>query len=600
MFKTLRSVFNNLSIKIKFSILYVLILFVTFAILIQSNTILTARETRKEVTYSAAKSLNQTKSFLDFKSDSSKEIVNILASSSELQDMLKIDSSTYQNNIGQWLPDRDNIYEGIYASQTNPDIRDIKIYMEEGPASVFETNVIYTMDTFKRIISFTNYDFLKTGTQWYKGEEFSDETSPNDIVVLKNIVDNTNYRKNIGVIRIDFDSSVFTDVLNETNITESSVALLTNPDYVLCTSDLTNKHIDTSLLKAVQQYVEKLDIDQYPYWDTELVIDGQKLLLGVDEIALTKWHLVLIIPETDVLSSISHTNKQTLILFLLTIPFAFIMTYIVTISLTSRLSKLASEMHNLDITTFQKEITPSSRDEIGILTQNFNYMLTKISMLLDEKYELGQTVKNSELIALQAQINPHFLYNTLDQLYWMGIRYNVPDISNLVIDLSKFYKLSLSKGKSIVSLQNEIDLIEAYVNIQNVRFDNIITLEVLLQEEYLQYKIPKISLQPIVENAILHGICQKEEQGTIRISSEVNEEFLLIHIKDDGQGMEEETLNSLLINQPVSINVIHGYGLSNIDSRLKYTYGQQYGLSIKSIYSEGTLVTIRLPLHNNL
>jgi two-component system sensor histidine kinase YesM len=119
------------------------------------------------------------------------------------------------------------------------------------------------------------------------------------------------------------------------------------------------------------------------------------------------------------------------------------MTYIVTISLTRRLSKLAFEMHNLDTSTFQKEITPSSRDEIGILTQNFNYMLTKISMLLDEKYELGQTVKNAELIALQAQINPHFLYNTLDQLYWMGIRYNVPDISNLVIDLSKFYKLSL-------------------------------------------------------------------------------------------------------------------------------------------------------------
>ncbi len=599
MFKTLRSIYNNLSIKIKIFIFYIAILCITFIILLQSNTLITARQTRREVAFSAEKSLNQTKSFLDFKAASSREIVNILASNGELQNILKIDSSVYQDNIGQWLPDKDNIYEGIYASQTNPDIKDIKIYMKEGPASAFETDVIYTMDTFQRIISFKDYDFLKPATQWYKGEEFSDETSQADIVVLKNIVDNINHKKNIGVIRIDFESSVFTDVLNESNITESSVALLTNSNYILCNSDISQKAVDPTLLKSVQKYVENLKIDKYPYWDFEVTIDNQKLLLGVDEIALTKWHLILIIPETDVLRSISHTNQQTLALFILTIPLAFVMTYIATISLTRRLSKLASEMHNLDTSTFHKEITPSSRDEIGILTQNFNYMLTKISMLLDEKYELGQSVKNAELIALQAQINPHFLYNTLDQLYWMGVRYNVPDISNLVIDLSRFYKLSLSKGKSIVTLENEIELVKAYVNIQNVRFDNIITLEISLLDEYSHYKIPKITLQPIVENAILHGICQKEEPGTIRITAYTDEEYFYIIIKDDGQGMDEETLLSLLNNQQPDSNVVHGYGLSNINSRLKYFYGPEYGLSIDSTFYVGTEVKIRLPLTHN-
>ena len=153
MFKSFRTFFNNLSIKIKIFILYIVILCITFVILIQSNTIITTRETRKEVTYSAEKSLNQTKSFLDFKAASSKEIVNILASNSELQDVLKVDSTVYQdNNIGQWLTDKDHIYEGIYASQTNPDIKDIKLYMEEGPASAFETDVLYTMDTFNRVV----------------------------------------------------------------------------------------------------------------------------------------------------------------------------------------------------------------------------------------------------------------------------------------------------------------------------------------------------------------------------------------------------------------------------------------------------------------
>lgn len=598
MLKTAKTVFNNLSIKIKIFILYIFILCVTFIILLQSNTFLTTKETRKEVIYSAEKSLNQTKSFLDFKATSSKEILNILASNGELQEVLKTDPSVYEDNIGLWSTDRDNLYEDIYASQANPDIKNIKIYMEDGPSSAFETAVLYNMETYNRIISFKDYDFLRTSIQWYKGDEFSDQTSHEDIVVLKNIVSNTNYKKNIGVIRIDFESSVFTDVLNETNITETSVALLTNPNYILCTSDISKKAVEASLLTSMQNYVKTLKIDHYPYWDTNVTVDNQKMLLGVEQIALTNWQLILIIPENDILRSVSRTNNQSFLLFLLTLPLAFVMTYIVSISFTRRLSKLASEMHNLDTSTFYKEITPSSKDEIGILTQNFNYMLTKISMLLDEKYELGQTVKNAELIALQAQINPHFLYNTLDQLYWMGIRYDVPDISNLVIDLSKFYKLSLSKGKSIVSLESELNLITAYVNIQNVRFDNIITLVVSIDKEYLNIKIPKITLQPIVENAVLHGICQKEEPGTINITAYIEENCLCICIEDDGEGMDEDTLSSLLNNQQTDTNVIHGYGLSNIDNRLKVFYGTEYGLKLESTLEVGTKVIIRLPYSN--
>jgi len=459
--------------------------------------------------------------------------------------------------------------------------------------------VLYTMDTFDRIITFQNYDFLNLTTRWFKGDEFSDGTSPDDIIVLKNIISNMDYKRNIGVIRIDFEASVFTDVLNEANITESSFSMLVNPNLILCTSDLSGKNIDMELLNAVHQYVKGFAIEEYPHWESEVMIGNHKLLLGIEQIASTDWQLISVIPENDILRSISRANRQSLILFILALPIAFIMIYIVTISLTKRLSKLASEMHNLDESTFQKEITPSSRDEIGILTQNFNYMLTKISMLLDEKYELGQTVKNAELIALQAQINPHFLYNTLDQLYWMGIRYNVPDISDLVIDLSKFYKLSLSKGKSIVTLENEIDLIKAYVNIQNVRFDNIITLEILIEKEYQKISIPKITLQPIVENAILHGICQKEEPGTIKITSHSENGNLYIKISDDGQGMNEETLASLLNNQQPSSHVVHGYGLNNINSRIKYFYGSEYGLEIKSEYNLGTEVTIKIPLTPN-
>lgn len=598
MFKTIIKIFNNLSIKVKIFILYILILCITFFTLLTSYTYIIGKETRKEVTFSAQKSLNQTKSFLDFKTASSKEIANILASNNQLQEVLKTRKTVYEENVGSWSTDRDKLYKAIYASQTNPDIKAIKIYMEEGPTTAYETSTLFRINTFKQIVSFDDYNYLEPSIQWHKGIEFADDTLPEDIVLLKNIVSNANYQQNIGVIRMDFDANVFTDVLNETNITATSTAMLCTPDYILCNSDTTNKKVDATLLTAVQRYANGLTINQYPYWEKEAMINGQKMMIGVEEIKLTNWKLVLIIPETDVLSSISQARKQSVFLFLFILPLSFVLTYVVTISTTRRLSKLATEMHNIDISTFHKEITPSSKDEIGILTQNFNYMLTKISMLLDETYELGKTAKNAELLALQAQINPHFLYNTLDQIYWMGIRHNIPEISNLVIDLSKFYKSSLSKGKSIVSLENEMDMIGAYVNIQNVRFDNIITLEITIAEEFLQYQIPKITLQPIVENAILHGIYEKDEPGTIQIRAYTREAYLYLSVCDNGLGMDLDTLSMLrgnLGHQVLDQSNMHGYGLANIDHRIKIFYGAEYGLEIESEYQVGTTVLLRLP-----
>jgi two-component system sensor histidine kinase YesM len=145
-------------------------------------------------------------------------------------------------------------------------------------------------------------------------------------------------------------------------------------------------------------------------------------------------------------------------------------------------------------------------------------------------------------------------------------------------------------------LESELDLIRAYVNIQNVRFDNILTLTIDISEEYNKIKIPKITLQPIVENAILHGICQKEESGTISITAQSEESNLFIRIVDDGVGMEEEVLATLLNNQQQDSPVTHGYGLSNIDNRLKYFYGSEYGLVINSEINVGTTVIIKIPL----
>jgi two-component system sensor histidine kinase YesM len=230
-------------------------------------------------------------------------------------------------------------------------------------------------------------------------------------------------------------------------------------------------------------------------------------------------------------------------------------------------------------------------------------MLYRISILLDEKYKLGQDVKNAELIALQEQINPHFLYNSLDQIYWMSIRKGCPEIGDLVLKLSKFYRQSLRKGKNIVPFSTELEHISAYTDIQNIRYDGAITLQVNCSEKAAAFELPKLTLQPLVENAILHGICEKDEKGTISINAEITSEHFVFTVQDDGAGMDEETLLSLregittsaaLPAAPVTSK--GGYGLRNVYHRLQLAFHNRVMFEINSPPGQGTEITVRIPL----
>jgi two-component system sensor histidine kinase YesM len=198
-------------------------------------------------------------------------------------------------------------------------------------------------------------------------------------------------------------------------------------------------------------------------------------------------------------------------------------------------------------------------------------------------------------MALQAQINPHFLYNTLENINWMAIRKNAPEISSLVTTLAKYFRLSLNKGKILVSIEDEIELIKTYLAIQNARFDGGLDYEINIDPECKNYSIPKLTLQPIVENSVLHGILKKpEKSGNITIETQFQEDELLIIITDNGVGMEQERVAQLLNSQQSS-----HYGLFNVQERLKLYYGEKYGMRIASIPGQGTTVTLHLGKINN-
>jgi two-component system, sensor histidine kinase YesM len=221
-------------------------------------------------------------------------------------------------------------------------------------------------------------------------------------------------------------------------------------------------------------------------------------------------------------------------------------------------------------------------------------MIDEIKILLEQHYNAGLKIKNAEYKLLQAQINPHFLYNTLELVNWMAINRDVFDISELIQKLTRYYRLSLSKGAEVITIKDEVEHALTYLDIQNKRFDNCAKIIVNINERILECKVIKVILQPIVENAFYHGILEKyNEKGTISIRGILHDGIISIFVEDDGVGMSKEKVNSILSFKKNDTE--SGYGVLNTHNRLKLQYGNQYGLNYTSIEGKKTIVEIRIP-----
>jgi two-component system sensor histidine kinase YesM len=309
----------------------------------------------------------------------------------------------------------------------------------------------------------------------------------------------------------------------------------------------------------------------------------------------TDWILVSLIPFEEIISTGSQFKNYMLFLILTIIFIAYLFAYLISNSSIKRIGFLVKSMEKLEQGIFQTDMPVHGKDEIGRLMEKFNYMSKKMEQMVKEKFEAGQKIKNAELKALQSQINPHFLYNTLDMINWSAAINQVSDIVQTVQNLAKFYKLSLSKGKDIIPISDEIELIKAYVEIQNQRFEDRIKFDLDIDEKVYEYSTLKIIIQPFVENAILHGIMGKANRaGSIKITARIVDNNIVFIVEDDGIGIAEDKINSILIKEMSSHN--KGYGIKNINDRIKLYFGEQYGLKYLSEINRGTKVEISIPM----
>lgn len=289
----------------------------------------------------------------------------------------------------------------------------------------------------------------------------------------------------------------------------------------------------------------------------------------------------------------------SIILIFGAVGFAVIAAWSLSKSIYTPIKKLHDVTTTITKNDLQALMTSDNVDEITELGMSFNIMIGKIKELLDSKIKEQENLKKAELRALQAQINPHFLYNTLDTIIWLAESKKTDQVVKIVTALSSFFRISLSKGKDWITIGEEVERIKSYLTIQKMRYHDILDFKIEVDKDASENTILKLILQPLVENALYHGIKNKRKGGTINVRARrKSEDEILLEVEDDGIGFTPQKLAQLrneLNNDSDDIKMESGYGIGNVNNRIRLYYGKQYGLSIESQYNTGTCVTLVIP-----
>ncbi|HIY63393.1 MAG TPA: sensor histidine kinase [Candidatus Mediterraneibacter stercoripullorum] len=304
----------------------------------------------------------------------------------------------------------------------------------------------------------------------------------------------------------------------------------------------------------------------------------------------TGWKFCIYRPAEIITSSANSILLRNVPLIVLCVILLVIVGYIFSKTMVTGLERLTENMNQIHLGFRKVTVSSNSNDEVGVLIRSFRRMMDEMNRLISEVYESKIKLQNSEMKALQAQINPHFLYNSLSIINWKAIEAGEEDISKVTLALSTYYRTSLNRGETMTTVENEVNNIRAYLKIQLIMHDNSFKVEEQYDTDTAAMEIPKLILQPLVENAIDHGIDMSEQEDRIlKIRISQDEGNLLLSVSDNGVGMEQEKADQIITYQS------SGYGVRNVSERIQVLYGEEGGVSVESAPDRGTTVTIKIP-----
>ena len=315
------------------------------------------------------------------------------------------------------------------------------------------------------------------------------------------------------------------------------------------------------------------------------------------------WFMVTVLPSGPLITQSNKIMVQYILMYLGFLIFALVLAHSMSHSITNRISSVIHQMSKVRKGTLSPMSSPQYHDEIGDLIDTYNYMTRKMDQLMTEQAKAAEELRIAEFHTLQAQINPHFLYNTMDMINWLAQQGRTAEVSLAVQKLSRFYKLTLSRKQSISTIASEAEHVSIYLQIQNMRYHDSISFVCDIPDELMEYQIPKLTLQPIIENSVLHGILETPSKtGTIVLTGWLEDSDIVLLISDDGVGIPPEKLQTLLLENSYGItSASSGTNIAvyNTHRRLQILYGEKYGLKYSSEFGKGTDVELRIPAIRN-
>ena len=525
--------------------------------------------------------------------DRATTIIDTLVFDSDLEKLLK---NPYSSDTPELIKNLNRKFR--FFSSTTPELADISVYSPEMTWSNFfdkETSAALQ----KKLTDQPGLQSLGLIQSTLKTR-----TAPRNTFLLlgQNIYGTTEpdtYGKQLGTLFICLDPALFISAPSNTT-GETNHMLLVDSSDKYCT--LTgNPQEGKSIFKM---YKNRQNLSLY-----RDVFVSEEYILDIKPVYCETYQLVLAFDRTDIEKTVTHTFLLLFIIILLSCGIILLLLYMMLNNMIFPLEKIAAYMKKISSSAENSSLdsfTVSGCAEIRTLNETFQKMLSERQRLTQQLYQATVNLyetrlqkKDAELKYLRSQVNPHFLYNTLASIKSLAFEHQVPEIADMTEALSQLFRYNV-KGKQMVPLEQEISIISAYFQIQNIRFGKSLEIIYSILDDTKHLMVMKFLLQPLIENAIVHGFSKHGNKGTLFVASHCTHEKLLITVQDDGIGMTEEQLTKihfLLEKGSGEQNTEENHlGLTNVHYRIQLAYGTAYGLHIESAWEEGTRITLSLPI----
>lgn len=410
-----------------------------------------------------------------------------------------------------------------------------------------------------------------------------------DVVSVSKAIMDKKTNKCIGVILVDIKVNVIKSVIQNIKLGQNGFVYIVDKD---------GKVIYSPINKVVYRIKDNWIQNQKDEILFKNIKGNEYEIMSVNS-PYTGWRTVGVFPIDGIENIVKNIKYTSFIIALITLIAAEMLALFFTRSIVNPITELKGLMKKAEQGNFDVYFNKKYDDEVGELGNAFNHMVKEIKKLIKLVQVEEKNKRKAEISILHAQIKPHFLYNTLDTIQWMAKEHDASDVVFMVNNLSNILRIGLSSGVEIIKVKQEIEHVKSYLEIQKVRYEDKLNYKMDISEEILDLKIIKITLQPLVENAIYHGIKEKRGAGMISIKGQIKNNKLNFVIEDDGIGIKPEKLkeiNAVVKNTNNLNNSSLGYGIFNVNARIRLTYGNEYGIEYLSEYGRGTTVNVWHPL----